>query len=155
MVEVSSSDFMGRWLILFFYPADFSTVCPTELRALERHLGQIQAEDARVAAVSTDDVQTHKRWLKEELPEVKFPLLADPTHSISNAYGVLLEGKGIAQRAAFIIDPQGVIRYLVVSDMDVGRSAEELLRVLQALRMGAPCPAGWKKGDKPLPVKAE
>ncbi len=155
MVEVSSSDFMGHWLILFFYPADFSTVCPTELRALERHLEEIQAEDARVAAVSTDDAQTHKRWLKEELPEVKFPLLADPTHAISSAYGVLLEEEGISQRAAFIIDPQGVIRYLVVSDMDVGRSAEELLRVLQALRTGAPCPAGWKKGDKPLPVKAE
>ncbi|VVB57418.1 Peroxiredoxin [uncultured archaeon] len=151
--ELSSSRVAGFWTLLFFYPKDFTKVCPTELRALALRAGEFEAEGARILAISTDDVRTHQRWLREELPEVKFPLLADSTHRISSDYGVLVEGEDVAQRAAFIIDPLGVVRYVVVSDMDVGRSVAELLRVLQALKTGALCPADWKKGDKPLPSK--
>ncbi len=148
--EISSDDFAGHWMLLFFYVKDFTVVCPTELHALARHMHTFEEEGVRILAISCDDIETHQRWLSEELPEVKFPLLADPTHKMSSDYGVLVEGEEVSQRAAFIIDPNGMVRHLVVSDSDVGRSIEELLRVLQALKTGAPCPSGWTKGDTPL-----
>lgn len=146
----SSQDFMGKWLLLLFYPRDFTFVCPTELKSLAHLEPEFLAEGCAVAAASTDSEFSHKAWLEKTLPSVKYPVLADTSHTLSRSYGVLLEGQGTALRGAFLIDPQGIVQYATVSNLNVGRSLEEFLRVLQALKTGGMCPAGWKKGDKPL-----
>lgn len=155
--KVKLSDYAGKWLVLFFYPRDFTFVCPTEITALSDRYEEFADLGADILGVSTDSVFTHRAWIKtprEEngLGDIKYPLAADQNHKVSRDYGVLIEEEGIAMRGLFIIDPEGIVRYQVVTDDNVGRSVDETLRVLQALQTGGLCPANWKPGQKLLEV---
>ena len=155
--EISLSDYKGKWLIFFFYPLDFTFVCPTEIRALSDRLSEIQALDTDVLGCSTDSVHSHFAWLntpvaKNGIEGVKYPLVSDFTKEVSRAYGVLDEASGVSGRGLFIIDPDGVLQYQVVHGLNIGRSVEETLRVLEALKTGGLCQADWKPGQKPLTV---
>jgi peroxiredoxin (alkyl hydroperoxide reductase subunit C) len=146
-VAVRLSARRGGWVVLFFYPRDFTAVCPTEVRELSKRRGELGAE---VLALSADDVETHRRWIAEVLGEVGFPLLSDPGGSIARAYGVWLQREGVAARATFAVDPEGVVQYAAVHNLEVGRSISELVRVMEALRTGQPVPAGWEPGQATL-----
>jgi alkyl hydroperoxide reductase subunit AhpC len=143
-VQLRLAALRGGWVMVFFYPRDFTPVCPTELRELSKRSAELGAE---VLALSADDVETHRRWLDQVLGEVAFPLLADPGGAIARAYGVWLEREGVAARATFAVDPQGVVQYASVHNLNVGRSVSELVRVMEALRTGQPVPAGWQPGQ--------
>ena len=146
--KVSLKDYAGKWVVLFFYPLDFTFVCPTEIRGFAQHMEQFEQKNAVVVGCSTDSEHSHKAWFEKDLPEVKFPVLADVAHHMSSDYGVLIEEEGIALRGTFIIDPEGVLRYVVVSDLNVGRSVSETLRVLEALQTGELCPVEWDKSKQ-------
>ena len=148
--DVSLDDYRGRWVCLFFYPLDFTFVCPTELKAFARREKEFEAEDCVILSVSVDSVYSHKAWAERDLPEVKYPMLSDVTRRLASDYGVLLEDQGIALRGTFLIDPEGVLRYAVVSDLNLGRSTDETLRVLQAAKTGGLCPADWEAGEPTL-----
>jgi alkyl hydroperoxide reductase subunit AhpC len=155
--EISLSDYKGKWLIFFFYPLDFTFVCPTEILALSDRLDEFAELDTEVLGASTDSVHSHFAWLntprdKNGIAGTDYPLVADFTKEVSRAYGVLNEQTGAAQRGLFIIDPEGVLRYAVVTNDNVGRSVEETLRVLQALQTGGLCPAEWTPGKQLLKV---
>lgn len=155
--EISLSDYKGKWLIFFFYPLDFTFVCPTEIRALSDRLPEFQALDTEVLGCSTDSVFSHFAWLntpvnKNGIEGVKYPLVSDFTKEVSRAYGVLNETSGAAQRGLFIIDPEGTLKYAVVTADNVGRSVDETIRVLQALQTGGLCPAEWEPGKALLTV---
>ncbi len=149
------TDYRGQWLILFFYPADFSFVCPTEIRGFRDHYEQIRSLKADVLGVSTDSIYSHRAWI-ETPPErngvglIPFPLASDITKEVSRRYGILDEEQGMALRGLFIVDPEGMLRYQVVHDMDIGRSVNETLRVLQALQSGGLCPIEWQPGQATL-----
>jgi peroxiredoxin (alkyl hydroperoxide reductase subunit C) len=152
---VKLADYKGQWVVLLFYPLDFTFVCPTELTAFSDRYEEFQGIGAEVIGVSTDSVYSHRAWLqtprdKGGVEGLKYPLAADSTKSVSNDYGVLLEDKGIALRGLFVIDPEGVLRYKVIHDLNIGRSVEETLRVIQALQTGGLCQAEWKPGQKTL-----
>jgi peroxiredoxin (alkyl hydroperoxide reductase subunit C) len=149
--RVSPAGYRGRWLVLFFYPRDFSRVCPTELQTFARLHHLFVAEGAVVVGVSTDSYQAHRAWLESDsrLADVTFPLVADSTHDLSAAYGVLLPD-GSALRGTFIIDPEGIVRGLYLNDPDVGRNVQETLRLLRAFRTGELCPEGWTPGQATL-----
>ena len=148
--EYKSSDYEGKWLVLFFYPLDFTFVCPTEIRGFNDRLEEFKKLNAEVVAASTDSVFSHKAWTEGELGKVGFPILGDTNHEIARKFGVLVETSGIALRGTFLVDPAGVLRYSVVHDLNVGRSVDEALRVLQAFQTGELCPVGWKPGQKTL-----
>jgi alkyl hydroperoxide reductase subunit AhpC len=144
-------------LIFFFYPLDFTFVCPTEILALSDRLDEFAELDTEVLGASTDSVHSHFAWLntprdKNGIAGTDYPLVADFTKEVSRAYGVLNEQTGAAQRGLFIIDPEGVLRYAVVTNDNVGRAVEETLRVLQALQTGGLCPAEWTPGKQLLKV---
>lgn len=148
--EVSSKDFKGKWICLFFYPLDFTFVCPTEIRSFAQLEKQFLELNCQVIGVSTDSQHSHKAWFERDLPEVKFPVLADTNHSISKNYGVLLENEGIALRGTFLIDPHGILQHMSVNALSVGRSVDEVCRTLQSLQTGELCPANWKPGQATL-----
>ena len=148
---IKLSDYKGKWLIFFFYPLDFTFVCPTEILALSDRSAEFDGFDAHVLGCSTDSVFSHWAWIntpreKNGISGLRFPLVADFTKETARAYGVLNEETGAAQRGLFIIDPHGVLKYATVTDDNVGRSVEETIRVLQALQTGGLCPAEWKPG---------
>src|SRR5450755_181630 len=150
--QISLTDYRGKWLIFFFYPLDFTFVCPTEILALSDRYDEIT-----VLGASTDSVFSHFAWVSTPRDEngiagLKFPLVADFTKETARAYGVLNEATGAAQRGLFIIDPDGVLKYSTITDDNVGRSVEETLRVLQALQTGGLCPAEWTPGKQLLAV---
>jgi len=152
---VKLSDYKGKWLVLLFYPLDFTFVCPTELTAFSDRYEDFEGINAEIIGVSTDSVYSHRAWLKTPRDKggvegLKYPLAADSTKTVSRDYGVLIEDKGIALRGLFVIDPEGVLRYKVVHDLNIGRSAEETLRVIQALQTGGLCQAEWKPGQKTI-----
>jgi peroxiredoxin (alkyl hydroperoxide reductase subunit C) len=145
------ADFKGKWLVMFFYPLDFTFVCPTEIKGFDSHMDEFAKLNAAVVGVSTDSVHCHKAWVQRDWPKgLGIPLLSDMTRDVSINYGVLLEDEGISLRGTFIIDPEGKIRYSVVSDNNVGRSVKETLRTLEALQSGKLCPIEWTKGEKTL-----
>jgi len=148
--KISLSDYKGKWLVLFFYPRDFTFVCPTEIRGFAEHEQKFKDLGAEVLAASTDSEWSHKAWFEKDLQEVKYPILADTNHSVSRDYDVLEETDGSAHRGLFIIDPEGEIKYSLISAGSVGRSVDETLRVLEALQTGDLCPANWKKGEGTL-----
>jgi peroxiredoxin (alkyl hydroperoxide reductase subunit C) len=148
--DVSLKDFQGKWVCLFFYPLDFTFVCPTEIRGFAEHENAFIKSNCQVIGASTDSQHSHKAWFERDLKEVKFPILADTNHSVSRNYGVLMEEAGIALRGTFIIDPKGILQHMSVNALGVGRSVEETLRTLQALQTGELCPVNWKPGQKTL-----
>ena len=142
-------------VLLFWYPKDFTFVCPTEITALSDHYEEFEDLDAEVVGVSTDTIHTHLAWINTDrkdngLGDLNYPLAADPTHAVARDYGVLIEEEGVALRGLFIINPEGELQYAVVNHNNIGRSVEETLRVLQALQTGGLCPANWKPGQKTL-----
>jgi peroxiredoxin (alkyl hydroperoxide reductase subunit C) len=154
---VKLSDYRGKWLVLLFYPLDFTFVCPTELIAFSDRYDDFQQVGADVLGVSTDSVYSHRAWLqtprdKNGVQGLRFPLASDITKSVSRDYGVLVEDKGVALRGLFVIDPEGILRYKVVHDLNIGRSVEETLRVIRALQTGGLCPAEWRPGQETLKV---
>ena len=153
--RVTSEELAGRWVVLFFYPRDFTFVCPTELAAYAELADAFDAEGATLVATSTDSHWSHAAWFESHamLTEVRYPVLADTAHELSRSYGVLTED-GSALRGTFVIDPEGVLRHASVSDQSVGRSPEETLRVLQALRTGELCPVNWRPGQPTLALAA-
>lgn len=148
--KIKLSDYKGKWVVLFFYPRDFTFICPTEIRGFAQHEAAFSKINAVILGASTDSEHSHKAWFAKDLPEVKFPILADSNHALSKYFNVLKEDEGLAHRGTFIIDPEGVLRYFVVSDINVGRSVEETLRVLEGLQTGERCPIDWKPGQKTL-----
>ncbi len=144
-------DYRGKWLVLFFYPADFTSVCPTEIRGFNESLETFKKLNAEVLAVSTDSKWSHMTWIKSgELGRLNYPLLADFNKDMSRQYRVLDEEAGVALRGLFLIDPQGVIQYQVTHNQDIGRSVDETVRALEALQTGGMCPLGWKPGQKTI-----
>lgn len=150
--DVSLSDYKGKWVCLFFYPLDFTFVCPTELVAFNNELGEFEDRDCAVLTASTDSVYSHKGWCDahDDLAKLNYLMLADTNHKMSEDYGVLIADKGIAYRGVFLIDPDGVTRWLAIHDLGVGRNVEEVLRVLDALQTDKLCPCNWKKGEETL-----
>ena len=142
----SLRDARGHWLVLFFYPADFTFVCPTEVTGFSKLAGDFSKERAMIYGVSVDPVESHRSWA-EELGGIAYPLLSDTDKTVSRAYQVLHPKEGVAIRATYVIDPEGIIQYSAASNMNVGRSVEESLRVLRALCTGKLCPADWKPGE--------
>jgi alkyl hydroperoxide reductase subunit AhpC len=138
----------GKWVVLFFYPLDFTFVCPTEIIEFSNRAAEFAKEGAVVLGCSTDSKFSHLAWIERgDLGDLKIPLLADFTKETAAHYGVLLEG-GMALRGTFLIDPDGILRWSVVHDLSVGRNVDEVLRALQALKTGELCPVGWKPGAK-------
>lgn len=149
------ADYQGKWLVLFFYPLDFTFVCPTEIRGFNSKLSEFSSNGAEILGVSTDSVYSHRAWIKTPVNDgglggLNYPLASDITKQVARDYGVLVEDQGIALRGLFIIDPEGVLRYQVVTDLNVGRSVDETLRVLQALQTGGLCPIDWHPGERTL-----
>ena len=144
--------FPGKWKIVFFWPKDFTFVCPTEIAAFGKLEKEFRARDAQVLGVSIDSEYVHLAWRreKEELRALPFPMLADIKRELAAALGILDPEAGVAQRATFIVDPQGVIRFVYVTDLNVGRSPEAVLRVLDALQTDELCPCNWQKGEETL-----
>ena len=148
--DIKLADYKGKWLVLFFYPLDFTFVCPTEIKNFNKLYPDFKKSNAEVIAASTDSVFSHKAWTDKELGKIQFPILADTNHNLSRSFNVLLEDQGIALRGTFIIDPTGVLRSAVINDLPVGRSVEETLRTLQALQTGKLTGCEWKPGEKTL-----
>ena len=152
--KIKLSDYKGKWMILFFYPADFTFVCPTELEEMANTYEEFKKLDAEVLSVSTDTVFVHKAWkdASEAIKKIQFPMIADPTGNMSRAFGTYIEDEGLALRGTFIVDPDGVLRSVEINDNSIGRNAKELLRKLQAAKFvrehgGNVCPASWQPGD--------
>ena len=149
--KISLSDYQGKWVVLFFYPGDFTFVCPTEIKGFNKSLDDFTKANAEVLAVSVDSRFSHLAWIKSgALDKLEYPLLADFSKQTAHAYGVLDEENNTARRGLFIIDPKGVIQYRVVHSDKVGRSVEETLRVLKALQTEELCPLNWKPGDRTI-----
>lgn len=150
----NGQSFPGKWLVVFFWPKDFTFVCPTEIAAFGRLEKAFQDRDAQVLGASIDSEFVHLAWRneKQELRDLPFPMLSDIKRQLSMRLGILDAEAGVAQRATFIVDPQGVIRFVYVTDLNVGRSPEEVLRVLDALQTDELCPCNWKQGEATIKV---
>ena len=146
--EISLSDYQGKWVVLFFYPLDFTFVCPTEIQEFSKRNEEFKNLNAVVLGASVDSVHSHKAWINNGLGQLNYPLLSDLKKEISRKYGALLEDAGIATRATFIIDDKGVIQHASYNSPNVGRSVSETIRLLQAAQTGERCPAEWKPGQK-------
>lgn len=146
---VTLGDYKGKWLVLFFYPLDFTFVCPTEIREFSKRLPEFQEAGAEIITLSVDSKYSHLAWQKE-IGQIAYPMLSDITKEVSRQYGVLLEDEGVALRGLFIIDPEGIVRYELIHDLSVGRSVDETLRVLKALQTGELCPVDWEPGESTL-----
>lgn len=148
--RVALSDYRGKWLVLFFYPMDFTFVCPTELTAFSDARELFRTAGAELLSVSTDSAYSHLAWQRDGLGKLGYPMASDQTLRVCADYGVLLEDEGVALRGLFLIDPEQTVRYGVIHDNNVGRNPEEILRVLSALRTGGLCGAGWRAGEETL-----
>ena len=155
--KLSLRDYRGKWVVLFFYPADFTYVCPTELGELADHYEELKKEGAEVISVSVDTGYVHKAWhdTSATIKKIKYPMLADPARRVCSAYGTLIEEEGLSLRATFLIDPSGNLKAYEMQDNSIGRSTDELIRRLQAAKFvaehgGEVCPMNWKPGQKTL-----
>lgn len=156
-IKVNNASIQGKWSVFFFYPADFTFVCPTELGDLADTYEQFKALNTEIYSVSTDTHFAHKAWAdaSETIKKIQYPMLADPAYTLSRAFDVLIDSEGLAYRGTFIVDPDGVIKAMEVNDNSIGRNAEELLRKVQAAQFVAEhgnevCPARWRPGKKTL-----
>jgi peroxiredoxin (alkyl hydroperoxide reductase subunit C) len=152
--QLTNKDFAGKWLVIFFWPKDFTFVCPTEIAAFGKLKGDFADRDAVLVGASVDSEFVHLAW-REHHPDLKdlpIPMLADIKHELSAALGILDPAAGVAQRAVFIVDQEGVIRFVMVTDLSVGRNTQEVLRVLDALQTDELCPCNWNKGQETIHV---
>jgi len=150
--DIDSNTYKDKWLLVFFYPKDFTFVCPTEIKAYSDLSDEFADRDCQVLAASTDTEFVHMAWRQnhDDLKDLKIPMLADVKRELSGALGILHADEGVANRATFLVDPQGVIRHVSVTDMNVGRNPKETLRVLDALQSDELCPCNWQPGDEHL-----
>jgi peroxiredoxin (alkyl hydroperoxide reductase subunit C) len=155
--KVKLSDYRGKWLILAFYPRDFTFVCPTELEDLADHYEEFKNIGAEIISVSTDSAFVHLAWQNDSpaIGKVKYPMMADPTGNVCRAFGTMIEDEGKSLRGTFIIDPEGILKAMDIHDNSIGRSSKEILRKLQASiyvreNPGAVCPANWEPGKETL-----
>ncbi len=146
--KYSLDDFKGKWTLLFFYPLDFTFVCPTEILELSEKAEEFEGVNTQILAASVDSVHSHKAWCKE-IGDLNFPMLSDLNKELSMSYGVLNED-GVSLRGAFIIDPDGVLQSAVVNNLPVGRNIDELKRLIEAFQTGELCPVNWNKGKDTL-----
>ena len=151
---LTNQSFEGKWRVVFFWPMDFTFVCPTEIAAFGARNADFKDRDAQLLGVSTDTHFVHLAWRKShpDLKNLPYPMVADTKRELSTALGILHKEAGVPLRATFIVDPAGIIRWVSVNDLEVGRSVDETLRVLDALQTGELCPCNWKSGDKTLQV---
>ncbi len=150
--EITERDYAGKWKVVFLWPMDFTFVCPTEIAEFGRRNADFQDRDAQVLGASIDTQYVHLAWRKNhpDLKALPFPMLADTRRELSSALGVLHRSEGVALRATFIVDPEGIIRSASVNDLSVGRNVDEVIRTLDALQTDELCPCNWKKGDPTL-----
>lgn len=153
-VDIDSHQYDGKWKVVFFWPKDFTFVCPTEITAFGDLKEEFADRDAQVLGVSTDSEFVHLAWrrAKEELQQLPFPMLSDIKRELTDALGILDHSEGVAQRATYIVDPDNVICFAYVTDLSVGRNPQEVLRVLDALQTDELCPCNWQKGEETLQV---
>ncbi len=151
---ITDQSYPGKWKVYFFWPKDFTFVCPTEIAAFGKLNGEFAARDAQVLGASIDSEFVHLAWRNnhEDLRDLPFPMLADIKRDLCEQLGILDPAAGVAQRATYIVDPQGVIRFAYVTDLSVGRNPQEVLRVLDALQTDELCPCNWHKGEETLSV---
>ena len=155
--KIKLDDYKGKWVVLFFYPADFTFICPTELGDLADKYEEFQGMDVEILSISTDTAFVHKAWWdnSETIKRIKFPMVADPTGKICKSYETYIEDEGLSLRGTYIIDPDGVLKSFELNDNSIGRSSEELTRKIQAAQFvrkngGEVCPANWRPGGKTL-----
>jgi len=160
--KINLEDYKGKWVVLFFYPADFTFICPTELASLADNYETLKALNVEVLSISTDTEFSHKAWhdSSQSIKKVNFPMVADPTHEISSAYKVLIEEKGITHRGTFIINPEGKLKAYEVHHDHIGRSIPELIRKIKAAQHteknpGQVCPVNWQEGDRTVSQSME
>jgi peroxiredoxin (alkyl hydroperoxide reductase subunit C) len=156
-IEVSDADLKGKWSVFFFYPADFTFVCPTELGDLADHYEEFQKRGVEIYAVSTDTHFTHKAWheTSDTIGKIRYTMIGDPKGEITRNFEVMREDQGLADRGTFVVDPDGVIQAMEITAEGIGRDAEDLLRKVKAAQYvaahpGEVCPAAWKEGEKTL-----
>ncbi len=156
-VEITDKDVAGKWSVFFFYPADFTFVCPTELGDMADHYAQLKEMGVEVYSVSTDTHFTHKAWhaSSDTIHKIQFPMLGDPTGTLTRNFGVMIEDDGLALRGTFVVNPEGQIKVAEIHDLGIGRSAKELVRKIQAAQYvaehdGEVCPAAWQPGEETL-----
>lgn len=155
--KIKLSDYKGKWVVLIFYPADFTFICPTELEEAAEMYEDFKKQGAEIMSVSTDTVFVHKAWHDNSpsIKKIKYPMLADPTGKLCREFGTYIEAEGLSLRGTFIIDPDGVLKTMEIHDNSIGRSTKEILRKLQAAKFvrenkGLVCPASWEPGKKTL-----
>ncbi len=152
--EISNDSFPGKWLLVFFYPKDFTFVCPTEIKAFGDLKPDFDERNCQILSASTDSEFVHLAWRRdhEDLRDLPFPMLADVKRELSSALGILHPQEGVAMRATFLVDPEGTIRHVCVTDLNVGRNPHETLRILDALQSDALCPCNWNKGEETIKI---
>jgi lipoyl-dependent peroxiredoxin subunit C len=152
---ISNESINGQWTVMFWWPKDFTFVCPTEIAEFNKNFSNFQDRDTILLGASTDSEFVHLAWRKDhdDLRNLRFPMIADTSKSLAEALGILEENEKIAYRATFIIDPQGVVRWININDLSVGRNVGEVLRVLDALQTDELCPCNWSKGEETLTAK--
>lgn len=154
--DITEQSFPGQWTIYFFWPKDFTFVCPTEIVGFGALDGDFKDRDAQLVGASTDSEFVHHAWRasREDLAKLGFPWLADIKKELAGALGILDKEEGVAKRATFVVDPDGIIRFVDVTDMSVGRNPQEVLRVLDALQTDELCPCNWNKGEETIKLAA-
>ncbi len=150
--SITHESFPGKWKVLFFWPMDFTFVCPTEIAEFGRRNGAFAERDAQVLGASTDTAFVHLAWRNAhpDLKDIPFPMLADHKRELSQALGILHKTEGVPLRTTFLVDPEGVIRHVSVNDLSVGRNVDELIRLLDAFQSDELCPCNWRKGEPTL-----
>ncbi len=153
--NISNGDIKGKWAVMFWWPKDFTFVCPTEIAEFNNNYSNFTDRDTVLLGASTDSEYVHLAWRKDhkDLRDLRFPMIADTSKSLAEELGILADGEKIAYRATFIIDPEGIVRWINVNDLNVGRNVAEVLRVLDALQTDELCPCNWNKGEETLTQK--
>ncbi len=147
--KIKLQDFKGKWIVLFFWPEDFTFVCPTEIKGFQEKIKEFENKDAQIIGCSVDSVHSHKAWVERDLKPIDFPMIGDMDKKVSSQFDVLND-EGVALRATFIIDPEGVLQSAMINNLSVGRNVEETLRLVGGFQTGELCPVNWKAGQKTL-----
>lgn len=153
-INIDNNTYAGKWLVVFFWPKDFTFVCPTEIAAFGKLNQEFQDRDAQILGISIDSEFVHLAWKthKDEIRDLPFPMVSDIKRELSEKLGILNSAEGVSERATFIVDPMGIIRFVMVNDLSVGRNPQEVLRVLDALQTDELCPCNWKKGEETIHI---